>query len=340
MHLIIPMAGKGKRMRPHTLTTPKPLIPIAGKPVVERLVEEICATCPTPIRTIGFVVNELEDTTQTQLSQLAKTMGAQARFYEQPEARGTAHAVLCAAELLQGPVIVAFADTLFKCDLALDTDQESVIWVKKVQDPSAFGVVKLGAQNQVIDFVEKPITFVSDLAIIGVYYFKEGAQLGQFLKKLIDQNEQKDGEYQLTTALIAMNKAGVRFTIQEVAEWLDCGNKAATLHTNQRFLTFMAGNQDLVANTAQLHNSLLIPPVYLGEQVVVRNTVLGPYVSVGDHTQIEDARIQNSIIQAHSTVAYATLNNSMLGNHVHLIGKSSEMSIGDYTTITHDAHSR
>ena len=337
MHLIIPMAGKGKRMRPHTLTTPKPLIPIAGKPIVVRLVEEIYATCPTPIRTIGFVVNELEKATQAQLSQLAKTIGAQARFYEQTEAQGTAHAVFCASELLHGPVIVAFADTLFKCASALDTDQESVVWVKKVQDPSAFGVVQLDTQNKVTDFVEKPTSFVSDLAIIGIYYFKEGTQLGKSLEELIAHNEQKDGEYQLTTALVAMNKAGVQFTTQEVAEWLDCGNKAATLHTNQRFLTLMESNQDLVANTAQLYNSLLIPPVYLGEQVVINNTVLGPYVSVGDHTQIRDARIQNSIIQTHSKVSYTTLDNSMLGNHVCLTGKSSEVSIGDYTTITHDA---
>ncbi|MHA7877744.1 MAG: sugar phosphate nucleotidyltransferase [Bacteroidota bacterium] len=336
MHLIIPMAGKGKRMRPHTLTTPKPLIPIAGRPIVARLVEEICATCATPIHTIGFVVNELDETTQMQLSTLAKNMGAQAMFYEQHEAQGTAHAVLCASELLKGPVIVAFADTLFKSTAPLDTDQESVIWVKKVQDPSAFGVVKLDSQNMVTDFIEKPTSFVSDLAIIGIYYFREGAQLGQSLKKLIDQKARKDGEYQLTTALIAMNKAGTKFTTQAVTEWLDCGNKTATLHANQRFLTFIAGDKGLVANTAQLHNSVLIPPVYLGEQVVISNAVLGPYVSVGSHTQIKDARIQNSIIQTHSTIEYATLNNSMLGNYVYLTGKSAEVSIGDYTTIIRD----
>lgn len=337
MHLIIPMAGKGKRMRPHTLTTPKPLIPIAGKPIVARLVEEIRAACPTPIRTIGFVVSELEAATQIQLTQLAQDVGAKAKFYEQHEAKGTAHAVLCAEALLQGPVIVAFADTLFKDAFALDVGQESVIWVKKVRDPSAFGVVKLDAQNRVTDFVEKPTHFVSDLAIIGIYYFKEGAQLGQALQRLVGQGIQRDGEFQLTDALKAMNKAGVRFATQEVTEWLDCGNKAATLHTNQRFLTFLEGNKSLLATTAKLHNSVLIPPVYLGEEVVIKNTVLGPYVSVGNHTHIKDARIQNSIIQMQSTVEYTTLNNSMLGNHVYFAGKSTEVNIGDYTTIMQDA---
>jgi glucose-1-phosphate thymidylyltransferase len=337
MNLIIPMAGKGKRMRPHTLTTPKPFIPIAGKPIVARLVEEIRAACTMPIHTIGFVISELEADTQARLTKLAQGIGAQAIFYEQHEAQGTAHAVLCAAVLLQGPVIVAFADTLFKGDFVLDADQESVVWVNKVRNPSAFGVVKLDARGKVTNFVEKPTSFVSDLAIIGIYYFKEGNQLAQALQKLVDQGIRRDGEYQLTVALEAMNEAGVQFATQEVQEWLDCGNKTATLYTNQRFLTLLKEDKDLVASTAQLHNSVLIPPVYLGEQVVVENTVLGPYVSVGHHSYIKDARIRNSIIQTHSTVENIILNNSMLGNYVYLTDKSAEVSIGDYTTIMRDA---
>jgi glucose-1-phosphate thymidylyltransferase len=336
MHLIIPMAGKGKRMRPHTLTTPKPFMPIAGKPIVARLVEERRVAYTMPIHKIGFVVSELEEATQAQLTQLAQSVGAQAQFYWQHGAQGTAHAVLCAEALLHGPVMVAFSDTLFKCHTHLDISQESVIWVKKVKDPSAFGVVTLNTEGMVADFVEKPTSLISDLAIIGLYYFREGAQLAQALQQLIDRGIRRDGEYQLTTALEAMNRAGVRFATQMVAEWLDCGDKTATLHTNQRFLTFLKGEKDLVAATAQLHNSVLIPPVYLGEQVVVKNTVLGPYVSVGNHSYISDARIQNSIIQAHSTIKNVALRNSMLGNCVHLTGKSAEVSIGDYTTIMRD----
>ncbi|MEL7065210.1 MAG: sugar phosphate nucleotidyltransferase, partial [Bacteroidota bacterium] len=268
--------------------------------------------------------------------QMAHDIGAQARFYEQHEAQGTAHAVLCAAELLHGPVIVAFADTLFKSNFTLDTAQESIIWVKQIENPAAFGVVKLNAQGQVTGFVEKPQSFVSDLAIIGIYYFKEGAQLRRALQQLVDQRLQKEGEYQLTAALEAMVQAGVHFTTQAVEEWLDCGNKEATIHTNQRFLTFLQEDKDLIAPTAQLQDSVVIPPVYIGEQVVVKNTVLGPYVSVGSHTCIEDARIQNSIIQTHSVLKNATLKNSMLGNHVHLTGKNAALSIGDYATIMSD----
>ncbi len=333
MNLIIPMAGKGKRMRPHTLTTLKPLIPIAGKPIVARLVEELSAVYVTPIHTIGFVVSELEVEIQAQLTHVAQRIGAQAKFYIQPQPQGTAHAVLCAQELLKGPVIVAFADTLFKSSFTLDTAQESVIWTKRVQNPSAFGVIKLNEEGIVTGFVEKPSSFVSDLAIIGIYYFREGTQLNEGLQNLIDQPRQRNGEYELTATLGAMRTAGVKFTIQEVEEWLDCGNKEATLHANQHFLTLLQEDKDLIAPTAQIYDSVIIPPVYLGDQVVVRNTVLGPYVSVGSHSYIKDARIQHSIIQAHSTIKNANLNNSMLGNHVYLTGSSSTVNIGDYNTI-------
>ena len=205
INLIIPMAGKGKRMRPHTLTTPKPLIPIVGKPIVARLVEEIGAICQGQLGTIGFVVQQaLAPDTQTQLQAIARDVGAQAAFYEQPVAMGTAHAIFCAQALLQGQVIVAFADTLFKGSAALDTAQESIIWVKKVQNPAAFGVVQLGENQLVTDFVEKPSKFVADLAIIGLYYFKEGQALKEAIEQLMKQGTAQDGEYQLTAALAAM----------------------------------------------------------------------------------------------------------------------------------------
>lgn len=330
------MAGKGKRMRPHTLTTPKALIPIAGQPIIMRLITKVYAMCTIPIRTIGFVVSESDTTTQAQLTKIAQDVGAEARFYDQAEALGTAHAVLCAAALLQGPVIIAFSDTLFTGSISLDMAKESVVWVKQVIDPSAFGVVRLSPRGTVVEFVEKPSSFVSDLAIIGIYYFREGRQLMQALQKLVGQDTREHKEYQLTDALKAMNKAGTQFSIQTVEEWLDCGNKAAVLRTNQRFLTLLQGEQNTVADTAQLSNSVLIAPVCLGQGVVIENTVLGPHVSVGDHSYIRNARIKDSILQTHSTVVNTTLHNSILGNHVHLQGKSAEVSIGDYTTIMHE----
>lgn len=331
------MAGRGKRMRPHTLTTPKPLIPIAGKPIIERLLEEIQLNFPTtPVNTVGFVISELAPTYQTQLTKLAWSIGAKPQFYLQQEALGTAHAVLQAAALLRGPVVIAFADTLFKSRPNLLKDQENIIWIKKVKDPSSFGVVGLDDQGMVTAFVERPPYFVSDLAIIGIYYFREGEQLKQALQSLTEQNISKNGEYQFTTALEMMRKQGSRFATQEVDQWLDCGNKEATLDANQRFLTFLQGNKELIAPTAQLHNSVLLPPVYLGQQVKIFNAILGPYVSVEDHAHISDARIQNSILQTHSTIKHVNMKNSIVGNHVYFTGRIATVNIGDYTTIRYD----
>src|SRR4051812_11222812 len=175
MNIIIPMAGLGKRMRPHTLTVPKPLLPIAGKPIVHRLVEDIAKVCPEKIDIIGFIIHpsfgkEVEES----LKGIAKEVGATGKIFYQQEAFGISHALLFAKELFTGKVIVAFADTLFKADFKLDTSKDGIIWVQQVSDPSQFGVVKLNDNNQIVEMVEKPSTFVSDLAIIGIYYFKDG----------------------------------------------------------------------------------------------------------------------------------------------------------------------
>lgn len=333
MNIIIPMAGMGKRMRPHTLTTPKPLLPIAGKPIVQRLVEDIAKVCNTKIDQIGFVIGDFGEEVEHQLLEIAQEVGAEGKIFYQKEALGTGHAIFCAQELLDGNVIVAFADTLFKADFTLDRDQDSTIWVQEVEDPSAFGVVQLNDDQQIIDFVEKPSTLISNLAIIGIYYFKEGRQLSGELKELIDKDLKDSGEYQLTRALRTMQEKGVRFYPGKVDDWLDCGNKNAIVNTNNRYLGYLEG-QKLVADSAEINNSIVIPPVYIGEKVQLHNTVIGPYVSLGDHSKVEDSRISRSIIQSHTEIKNLVLENSMLGNFVTYRGKAYDLSIGDFNAIT------
>jgi len=177
MKIIIPMAGMGKRMRPHTLTVPKPLVPIAGKAIVHRLVEDIAKVCGEKIEEVAFIIGDFGKETEQRLIKIAESVGAKGSIYYQREALGTAHAIYCAKESLGGKVVVAFADTLFKADFTLDTSNEGIIWVQKVEDPRPFGVVKLNDKNEITDFVEKPEHFVSDLAIIGIYYFQDGENL-------------------------------------------------------------------------------------------------------------------------------------------------------------------
>lgn len=332
MNIIIPMAGMGKRMRPHTLTVPKPLIPIAGKPIVQRLVEDIAQVCNEPIDQIGFVVGRFGEEVENNLKEVAASVGATGKIFYQDEALGTAHAILCAQEIMEGNIVVAFADTLFKADFTLDTGKEGIIWVQKVEDPRAFGVVKLNANNEITDLVEKPQEFVSDLAIIGIYYIKDGAYLRSELQYLLDNNIKDKGEFQLTNALENMKNKGTKFVPGKVTEWLDCGNKNATVYTNQRYLEFIK-DRDLIAKSAKINNSVIIPPVYIGEGVELNNTVLGPHASVGDKTRIDDSRIQNAIIQKESVIKNANIANAMVGNFTKVEGRPSDLSVGDYNEI-------
>lgn len=333
MKIIIPMAGMGKRMRPHTLTTAKPLLPIAGKPIVQRLVEDIISTCNEKVEEIAFIINpafgkEVEE----HLVSVAKDLGAVGKICYQEEALGTAHAILCAKETLTGNVFIAFADTLFKANFSIDTSKDAIVWTQKVEDPSAFGVVKLTGDNQIEAFVEKPKEFVSDLAIIGVYYFRDGDRLKNELQRLLDEGVMQKGEYQITDAMDNMLKNDVKFFTDQVEEWLDCGNKNATVYTNQRILEIKSGKEQLVAASAKVENSVIIEPCFLGENVVVKNSVVGPHVSLEAGVVIEDSRIVNSIIASDSVVKNAQMENTMLGKSVNYVEKPKELSLGDFST--------
>lgn len=330
MKIVIPMAGMGTRMRPHTLTIPKPLIPVAGKPIVQRLVEDIADVCEDTIEEIAFVIGRFGKEVEDNLTAIAQQVGAKASIYYQDEALGTAHAVYMAAESLSGNVIVAFADTLFIADFKLDKDKDAIIWVQQVEDPSAFGVVKLNEQNKITDFVEKPQEFVSDLAIIGIYYFKDGANLCNELKYLIDNDINVKGEYQLTDALENMKNKGVNFVPGQVTEWLDCGNKNATVETNQRVLHNKGGHQE---ESVCQDNAVIVHPCYIGDNVSIINSVVGPYVSIGDGTVIEDTIIKNAIVQNNSVVESSIIENTMIGNNARVSGNPSELSVGDYNVI-------
>ncbi|MEY4877367.1 MAG: hypothetical protein RL708_2517 [Bacteroidota bacterium] len=332
MNIIIPMAGAGKRMRPHTLTTPKPLIPVGGKPIVERLAEDIAAMCNEKINEIAFVIGDFGKETELQLLAIAERLGAKGKIFYQDVPLGTAHAIMCAEECLKGNVMVAFADTLFYADFKIEASDESVIYVQKVEDPSAFGVVKLNDKNMITDFVEKPKELVSDLAIIGIYYFKDGDYLRREMQYLLDNDIKEKGEYQLTNALENMKNKGTQFKPGQVKEWLDCGNKDATVYTNQRVLALNEHNLKIPAS-ATIVNSTVIQPCFIGENVTIENSIVGPYVSVGEKSIVKKSVIENSIVQTNSKIENACITNSMIGNFVQKVSKAEDVSIGDYTTI-------
>jgi glucose-1-phosphate thymidylyltransferase len=321
-------------LRPHTLTTPKPLIPIAGKPIVFWLVHDIVEVVNEKIDKIGFVIGpNFGEKTEKDLLSIADKLGAQGYIFYQEKPMGTAHAVYSARSILQGKVIVAFADTLFKANFKLDTSSDGTIWVHKVKDPSDFGVVKLNDTNEIEDFIEKPQTKISNLAIIGIYYFKNGKMLRDEIKGLIENKIKDDGEYQLTRVLETLKEKGFRFRTSTVDDWLDCGNKQATVETHRSYFNFM-NNKKLISSKAKIINSVLIPPVYIGPEAEVNNSVIGPNVSIGENSKISESRIQNAIIQKDNMIKNANLANSMLGNFVTFEGKATDLSVGDYNTIS------
>lgn len=329
------MAGRGSRLRPHTLTTPKPLIPIAGKPIVHRLVEDIAKVLDEKVDEIAFIIGEdFGEKVETDLKNIAQTLGAKGTIYYQDKPLGTGHAIMCAKDSLKGPAVIAYADTLFKADFTLDKEADGVIWVKQVENPSAYGVVQLNEKREIVDLVEKPAEFVSDLAVIGIYYFRDVAVLKKELQGVLDNNIIRGGEYQINDGIEAMKSKGARFVPGKVDEWMDCGNKQVTVETNTRMLGFLKNDgEELVASNVEMENSEIIEPCFIGENVVLKNAKIGPNVSIGNGTKIINSSVRNSLIQTFAEVENADLNNAMIGNFAKFNGEFTEISIGDYSVL-------
>ena len=279
------MAGRGSRLRPHSLTVPKPLIPVAGKPIVHRLVADIVGVLNEEIEEIAFILGDpafFGDEVVSSLEALAADLGAKASIYRQLEPKGTGHAIMCAEPSLSGPAVIAYADTLIRADFNLDKEADSVIWTKRVENPSAYGVVNLNERDEITELVEKPETFVSDQAVIGIYYFKDVAELKNELQYVLDNNIINGGEYQINDGIKRMMASG---------------------------------------------------KIFLGEGVQLQNSTVGPFASIGAGTIIENSYVKNSIIQTHSVIKNATLDNAMIGNHATFDGNFTNVSIGDYSEL-------
>lgn len=338
MKIIVPMAGRGSRLRPHSITVPKPLIPVAGKPIVHRLVKDIAKVLKQPITEVAFVLGDPaffgEDVVDS-LTELANSLGAKASIYRQDKPLGTGHAIMSAKPSLSGPAVIAYADTLIRAEFDLDTDADSVIWTKKVPNPEAYGVVNLNENNEITKLVEKPSTFVSNQAVIGIYYFKEVGQLKSKLQEILDENIMSGGEYQINDGIKRMMKDGKVFKTGSVDEWMDCGNKEITLETNSKMLGFLEkdAEEQLVDKSVIIENSTLIPPCYIAKNTILKNSMIGPNVSLGENCVIENTNITESLIQNNTTVKNAKLKNAMIGNHVIYDGNYTRVSIGDYSKL-------
>ncbi|MEA2042661.1 MAG: sugar phosphate nucleotidyltransferase [Bacteroidota bacterium] len=330
MKVVIPMAGRGTRLRPHTLLTPKPLFQIAGKTLVVRLIERLNDSFEEDITEIAFVIGDFGTEVEQQLLYTAQSFGAKGSIYHQELPQGTAHAVYCASESLSGRVVVAFADTLFYSDFNISKESGPVIWTKHVENPEDFGVVKTDQSGVVTDFIEKPQEFVSKKAIIGIYYFNEGEKLNVALKNLIQQKRIVNGEYRLTDALEDMKNQGTKFNTEAVGQWLDCGNSKAVLNTAR---AIQEHERTFVSPSADLINTQIIHPCYIGDNVQIENSVIGPFVSIEDYVTIDNSIIKKAILGKKTKLENTILSESILGKYVKIYKKSQIYDLGDYSKI-------
>lgn len=325
------MAGRGTRVRPHSHTVPKPLLPVAGKMIVERIVETFARTLNRDIDEIVFILGpdfgqEIKDA----LKEMSDRQGAKATFRVQETAEGTAHAVYCADQDLDGECIIVFADTIFDMEGKVSIeDADSVIWLKEVEDPSRFGVA-VEDNGKITDFVEKPNEPISNLAIIGVYYFKDGAQLKKEIEYLLENDVRgHGGEFQLTDALDRLLKDGKVFRKATVDEWLDCGTLPAWRETSGIIVEKEYEDVD----EGQYTDTKINPPVYIGEDVELNGCEIGPHASIAAGSSLRNCTVKNSLIQEHAQLEDCTIVDCTIGRYTELKDVEHEVHLGDHSKV-------
>jgi glucose-1-phosphate thymidylyltransferase len=326
VQVIIPLAGFGTRLRPHTYTKPKPLIPVAGKAVLGHILDKF-AGLPVDefIIVHGYLGDQIQDYMAQQYPQY------RARFVEQTELIGQADAILRCRPFVQGPVLIVFVDTLFEVDLAglANEAADAVIYVREVQDPRRFGVTILDAGGFVTRFVEKPDSLDNRLAVIGMYYLRDSAALMAACQELMDRNIQTKGEYFLADALNLMVERGQKFRTQTVDVWEDCGKPETVLHTNRYLLEH--GHDNSAERTG--NGYLVIPPVHIAPTAVIERSVIGPYATISAGCRVSGAIIRDSIIDEDACIEEATLDQSLIGKGAFVKSKYRKLNVGDSSSV-------
>lgn len=321
MQVIIPLAGFGTRLRPHTYTKPKPLINVAGKAVLGHILDKLTTL---DIDEIVFVVGYLGEQIKTYVDE---NYDFKAQYVEQKELLGQAHAIHLAKDLVSGPTIILFVDTLFEADLQQLQQEEldGVIYVKEVEDPRRFGVTVVNEAGHITNFIEKPDSMENNLAIIGLYYVKEAQRLMDAIQLLLDRDIKTKGEYYLADALQLMIDEGATFRPETVELWLDCGKPETALETNRVLLDRGQGNTDQVKSDS----TIIVPPVHIHPSVELKNCIIGPHVTIAANCQIENSIIRDSVVDEESHIREAMLSGSLIGRKVDLTGNYRKLNIGD-----------
>ncbi|MBI4674811.1 MAG: NTP transferase domain-containing protein [Chloroflexi bacterium] len=323
MKAVILLAGLGTRLRPHTYSRPKPLVNVAGKPVLGHILDGMAEIqFDEIIFIVGYLGDQIEKYVTTQYPHI------HARFVVQEEMRGQAHAIHLAKDFIDQEVLIIFGDTIWETDWTRlqRVESDGLIYCHEVPDPRRFGVVTLD-NGFVTRFVEKPQTPISNLAVVGVYYFKAWQKIMQAIDDIITLNIQTKGEYYLADAMQRMIEQGAKLEAERISVWEDCGTREAILQTN-RYLLGKNGKF-----TAQAEDSHIIPPVYIAEGVQVRRAIIGPNVSISEGAIIEDTILRDCIISENAEVRNAMLEWSLIGSNARVRGTFDKLNVGDSSEL-------
>ena len=329
------MAGKGTRLRPFTLTCPKPLLKIIDKPIVEHLIDQITSRLTTQIDEIIYILGDetyFNSDVVSSLTLIAKKYNAKTKVYRQLDQLGTGHAIMCAEESLHGPSIVAYADTMIQGQISIAPDVDGIIWVKKVEDPSSYGVVSLDEKNNIIDLIEKPQKYVSDLAVVGIYYFKDISIIRDELKIHLNDKLNPGKEYLLNYGIERMIEKKSVFKSQEIETWMDCGTPKLLIESAKKIMSSQIipeENNSFIKSG----NVKITQPVFIGKNVKIKDSEIGPFVSIGDDTDISNSNIESTLIYKSVKVSNADIKNSILGQYSIYDGSNKEIFLGDYSQI-------
>lgn len=329
MNVVILLAGYGTRLRPHTYTRPKPLITVAGKPVLGHILDGIANV---KIDKIAFIVGYLGDQFEPYVK--ANYPHIQADYIEQKEANGQATAVLLARDAVSGPTAVIFGDTVTDADLSklANSDGDGVLYVREVEDPRRFGVVQVGADGYIQRVIEKPATMENRLALIGAYYVKDAAKLMAACQALVDRGIKTKGEYYFADALNLMIDEGAKFRTERAEVWLDCGKPDAVLETNRYLL---AHGRDNSAAHPQ-GNYVVVPPVNIHPSARIEHSIIGPNTSIGADCVITNSVIRDTIVDTGAQVDEHVLANSLIGRDAILTGRPRKFNVGDSSVVGFD----
>ena len=326
---IIPVAGIGTRLRPHTHTVPKSLIPVAGKPILGHIMDKLTnAGVSKFIIVIGYLGDKIEEFITKNYPDVEAT------FVIQTVGKGVGHAIYLTKEhwTAKDDLLVVFGDTIVEVDLQKFLQSETNnLGVMKVEDPRQFGVAELNDQHQITKLVEKPTMPKSNLALVGLNFIKDSALFLDCLNKIIAKEIKTQNEYHLTDALMRMIEKGSRFNITEVDNWFDCGKKDIILETNRTLLQHNEKQKD--RNESKITNTIIVEPVYIAPSAVIKNSIIGPHVSIGQGAIVENSIMNDSIIGPNSHIQYVVLKDSLIGNDASLKGFMQSLNLGDSAEV-------